>query len=52
VILKRENRDDPPEKSGEVLSAMKQTYSSDLTKRQWKYLKKRLPKRQHKACLK
>jgi putative transposase len=31
---------------------MKQTYPSDLTKRQWKYVKKLLPKRQNKHCLK
>jgi putative transposase len=31
---------------------MKQTYPSDLTKRQWNYLKRHLPKRQNKTCLK
>jgi putative transposase len=31
---------------------MKKTYPSDLSKKAWKYMKKRLPKRQNKHCLK
>jgi hypothetical protein len=31
---------------------MKKTYPSDLNKKAWKYMKKRLPKRQNKLSLK